>query len=132
MEAEMTYSMPIISGNLPLDIRYRVKNPDGSISTVRTASIGTDQGEVVIPTVIDGMVVSVEDAIRHFEQTGENFGTFANIDDANSFAEWLHNQHAAQLACGNIGIQPAGIEELLSADTGRKPAGIIWPMGGRH
>lgn len=96
-----TPPQPIDKGNLPLGIRYKVKNQDGSISTVRTISIGTDDGEVLIPTVINNKVVSNDEAIRHFEKTGENFGTFRNVADADAYAEWLHNQHARQLAGGN-------------------------------
>ncbi len=88
---------PIIPGNLPMGIRQQVKNPDGSISTVRTISIGTDQGEVVIPTVIGGRVVSDEEAIRHFEQTGENFGIFRTIQDASTFAKELSRSHGEGL-----------------------------------
>jgi len=92
---------PIVPGNLPLGIRYKAKNPDGSISTVRTMSIGTDQGEVLIPTVINGRVVSDEEAIRHFETTGENFGTFRTPDEATAYAEALHQMHERALSLGN-------------------------------
>ena len=89
---------PAIPGNLPTDIRYRVKNDDGSVSTVRTISIGPDKGEVVIPTVINGRVVSNDEAIAHYRKTGENFGTFRTIEDANAFAQALHRQHEQQLS----------------------------------
>lgn len=94
----LTYApQPIIPGNLPTEIRAEVTNPDGSVSTVRTISIGTEQGEVLIPTVINGKVVSDEDAIRHFEETGENFGTFESPEDADAYAQALHEYHAGQL-----------------------------------
>lgn len=88
---------PMISGNLPLDVRYRVPNADGSISTVRTMSIGTDDGEVLIPTVINGRVVSDDEAIDHYFNTGENFGTFRTPDEATAYADWLHRQHEQQM-----------------------------------
>lgn len=91
---------PAIQGNLPTDIRNRVKNRDGSVSTVRTMSIGTDQGEVLIPTVIGNRVVSDDEAIRHYQQTGENFGVFKTPDEATAYAKALHNYHEALLRGG--------------------------------
>ncbi|GAB7553103.1 hypothetical protein NRB_26090 [Novosphingobium sp. 11B] len=89
---------PLIPGNLSEAIRYRVKNSDGSVSTVRTMSIGTDEGEVLIPTVVDDKVVSDEAAIEHFRKTGENFGTFKTPEEATAYAMALHSRHEAQLA----------------------------------
>ncbi|GAA0862463.1 hypothetical protein GCM10009115_09230 [Sphingopyxis soli] len=98
---------PIIKGNLPLGIRDRVQNLDGSLSTVRTMSIGTDDGEVLIPTVIGGRVVSDAEAIRHYERTGENFGTFATPADATAYAETLHRYHERLLDRSEAQSAPA-------------------------
>lgn len=98
---------PIIKGNLPLGIRDRVQNVDGSISTVRTMSIATDDGEVLIPTVIGGRVVTDVEAIRHYERTGENFGTFATPADATAYAETLHRYHERLLDRSGAQSAPA-------------------------
>ncbi|MGH6746390.1 M23 family metallopeptidase [Novosphingobium sp.] len=105
---------PFIAGNLAEDIRYRVKNDDGSVSTVRTMSIGTDQGEVLIPTVVGGKVVSDEAAIAHYRKTGENFGTFKTPEEATAYAEALHQRHAAQ----------------LQAEASKVPSGLMEPFAG--
>jgi hypothetical protein len=79
-------------GNIDIFDRPRVTNKDGSVSTVRTISIGVDGKEVLIPTVVGNKVLSDEDAIKEFERTGKHLGKFATPEAASSFAESLHKQ----------------------------------------
>lgn len=81
-------------GNIDTKNRPQVKNPDGTISTVRTISIGTEKGEVLIPTVVGNKVVSDDAAIQHYRKTGQHFGIFSTPADANAFAKALHEQQA--------------------------------------
>lgn len=80
-------------GNIDLTNRQVVKNQDGSISTVRSISFQDDSGkEILIPTVINGKIVSNDEAIQHYYKTGEYLGKFDTVEHANAYAEQLHKQ----------------------------------------
>jgi hypothetical protein len=62
-------------------------------STVRSMSIGTPQGEVLIPTVReDGWLMSEKEAIDYYRKTGRHLGIFRSPEEANSFARALHDE----------------------------------------
>lgn len=87
----------LIPGNIDLNNRPIVKNDDGTYSTVRSITVTTDAGHaVLIPTVINGKVVSNDEAIASWQKTGQNLGTFVDETSADNYAEVLHTQQAAQ------------------------------------
>jgi hypothetical protein len=82
-------------GNIDLAKRPIVKNADGSISTVRSMSVGMDGKEYLIPTVSDdGKILKEDDAIRLFKKTGRHLGAFSTPDDATAYAKRLHEDQA--------------------------------------
>ncbi len=77
-------------GNIDVSKIAPVKNPDGSVSTVRTISIGTDRGETLIPTVIGGRIVTDNEAVKEFRKTGKHLGVFDTPENATIYAQNLH------------------------------------------
>lgn len=79
-------------GNIDLTNRPVVKNNSGSISTVRSMSFNDGKNEVLVPTVVNGKVVSDDEAIDNYYKTGEYLGKFNSIKEANDYAQKLHEQ----------------------------------------
>lgn len=79
-------------GNIDLNNRKVVHNKDGSISTERSFSVNIDGKETLLPTVINGRIVSEDEAIDHYYKTGEHLGRFDTIEEADAYAEELHNR----------------------------------------
>lgn len=79
-------------GNIDLYSRPRVDNGDGTYSTVRSMSFGDENGrEILIPTVSDdGRIMSDDEAINNYYQTGKHLGIFNSPDNATAYAERLH------------------------------------------
>jgi uncharacterized protein YbdZ (MbtH family) len=104
-------------GTLPIWNRPTVQNADGSHSSELSVSMGDDQGrEVLVPMVVGGKFLTPDGkmppgpvpkdwekaspawkalrdkAWKHFQDTGENLGKFDNPDDADAYAQILHNR----------------------------------------
>lgn len=84
-------------GNIDLKAQPRVKNPDGTISTVRSISVNVDGREVLIPTVSfeQQRVLSDEEAVQEYYRTGRHLGKFASPEAATNYASRLHEDYAA-------------------------------------
>ena len=81
-------------GNIDLDNRGIVQNDDGSISTERSFSFyDEDTGkEILIPLVADGRILTEDEAIDRYYETGEYLGMFDDWHDADEYATMLHNR----------------------------------------
>jgi len=77
-------------GNIDVNKRPIVRNPDGSISTVKSMSMGTDQGEVLIPTITpSGEYMSQDQSAQRFFDTNEHLGIFDTPRNAEDYAKRL-------------------------------------------
>jgi len=82
-------------GNIDLGDRPVVKNADGTISTVRSMSFEEDGQEVLIPTVSpDGKILSDQAAVDLYHKTGQFLGKFDSPENADAYAEALHEAQA--------------------------------------
>lgn len=85
-------------GNIDLTHRPRLKNADGSISTVRSISVNIDGKEVLLPTVSeDGKILSNSEAVAQYQKTGKHLGIFDSPDAATAYAQQLHESQARSL-----------------------------------
>ena len=82
-------------GNIDLLHRPKVKNPDGSYSTVFSMGVGIENGYTMnIPRVINGQVVSPEEAKKYSRETGQHLGIYRTQEAAKKAAEQLHDDQA--------------------------------------
>lgn len=105
-------------GNIDLRSRPMRDNGDGTVSTVRTISIGTPRGEVLIPTIADdGRLLSDEEAVREFERTGRHLGVFASRQAAEGYAQRLHQEQESRLGAARweeAARDAAGMDALIT------------------
>lgn len=79
-------------GNIDLNNRAVVYNADGSFSTECSLEINVDGKEVLIPTVINGIIQDEEYAIDYFFERGEYLGMFNTVAACEDYAQRLHER----------------------------------------
>lgn len=104
----MTGAMPLLPGlreigNTNLNDRPVLRNTDGSQSTESSTSFGTDKGETLVPTVINGQRLSNADALNAYRQTGQHMGIFDTPENANNYAEGLERSRENEIASQRSG-----------------------------
>ena len=103
----------VTQGNIDLSARPVVHNQDGTISTVRSITVQDGDHAVVLPTVSpDGKILSNQDAIKLYRQSGQHLGIFKNEAQATAYAKSLHEQQAAAYGAGG---QVRGADPALAA-----------------
>lgn len=96
----------IEQGNIDLTNRPVVRNPDGSVSTIRSLSVGIDGQEILIPTVSEeGRIMSDDEAVQQYRRTGRHLGKFNSSEAASRYAVQLHEEQERLLKARD-GTQP--------------------------
>lgn len=90
----------IAEDELKVRARNPVKNDDGTYSTIRSITINEDGKEVLIPTVHNGKILSNEEAIKVYQQTGKHLGKFRTSEDAHQFGLHISNEMASKFRSG--------------------------------
>lgn len=118
------------AGNINLDQRPVVNNPDGSISTVKSISINEDGKEILIPTISpSGQQLTDEGAIALYHRTGNHLGVFNSPEEATAAAQAISaRQGVAYGASGGLAdleAQIAAREAQLQKGTGSGAAQAV-------
>lgn len=80
---------PMEAGNIDLANRPRLKNEDGSESTISSISFNQDGQEILVPTIVNGKRVSEDEAVAEYNRTGKHLGKFKTPDEATNYAKRL-------------------------------------------
>ena len=105
------------AGNINLHNRPVYVQEDGSISTVNSMSFYDEQEkkEILIPTIVNGQQVSDDEAVEHYYETGEYLGKFDTPEEANEYAEKLHEQQETLYAQKGATVVPVATPGPTSA-----------------
>jgi hypothetical protein len=80
------------AGNIDLENRPVLHNPDNSFSTIESMSFNDGTHEVLIPTIVNGRRMSEDDAIAHYYKTGQHLGKFKSAAEADAYAKRLSEE----------------------------------------
>jgi hypothetical protein len=94
---------PLVRGNIDLDARPQVKNPDGSISTVYGKTFTMDNGRaIIVPGVDNKRQLSDKEAWQQFQKTKQHLGIFKSLEEAEKYGNVLHLQQDARYPQPNV------------------------------
>lgn len=83
-------------GNIDLTNRPVLINEDKTMSTVDSITVGIDNKQVVLPTIVKDhngnakRLKTTDEAVAHYRNTGEYLGKFDTIEEADEYAQSLH------------------------------------------
>jgi hypothetical protein len=78
-------------GNIDLANRPRIPTKNGGYQTVYTMTAGIDNGKVVLlPRIVNGKILSEQEALNHYRKSGEHMGLFHSQKAADAYDKKLH------------------------------------------
>ena len=84
---------PFVAGNIDLSKRRPIKNPDGTRSLIRSMSIDTPRGTLLIPTISPRRKAQTPDeAIAEYRRTGKHLGIFTSREEADAASRNLSTE----------------------------------------
>ena len=117
-----TVVKPVIPGNINLSSLPAVKNNikgEGGVSTVRSLSIGTDRGVMLIPTVVNGKILSDQSAINYAISKNKNLGTYKDNAAAEMAAQIIHMSEANRIGKLNPSNTRGSADRLEASSVAR-------------
>jgi hypothetical protein len=116
-------------GNIDLHSRPRVRNADGSISTVRSMSFNMDGQEVLVPTVSDdGRIMGDDEAVDTYRRTGRHLGKFSRPDAADAYAQQLHIDQEREYA----GTEGSMADDSEAATIAKRASAMVKAKGAKE
>lgn len=99
LEAAREHAGPDMGkGNIDLNNRPVIRNPDGSISTVYSGTFGPEEdgSHVLVPGVRPGLdrQMTVDESYDWYQKTGQHLGKFKTQAEADAYARSLHKKQA--------------------------------------
>ena len=118
-------------GTIDVTRQPRLKNPDGTVSTVESFSIGTDEGEVLLPMIRpDGYRFGSQEEAKEAYRRGEigHLGIFDTPENATAYAKQLSaRQGTAPERPLQTEVDEQGNVVTVDAQGKRTPYGIDAP-----
>jgi hypothetical protein len=99
-----------------------VHNPDGSSSTLYSASFSLGPGkELLIPKISpDGRHLTDSEALEEFKRTGQHLGIYRTPQEADAAAEQYHNQQIIAALYGEF-------HPTMNVESDTGPLGAVRP-----
>jgi hypothetical protein len=105
-EKKKTAKMKLEQGNIDTKTLPFVDNPNGKKSSVSSITVEMDGTHYVLPTVIDGKIVSPKEAIESFKKTKKHLGGFETPEEAEARSQKVHQNEEQRLKAWELENKP--------------------------